>query len=290
MDILDIMMAKKLSGGGGSGDSKAVKYTKQTLTEQQQMQARDNLGLYGKNNISVSWDGDVTGRIIAKYAEFQLYKVSDFYFNSKPASASIKQFGSEELLQAEITDLSNLMDFEIYMCFISDASMNNLIVTSSAAIDYAGVIVFPEAGTYMIQNTESLIYSSLNLIPSEYIDLNGFAVFKVSAAENIDGNRVTHNLIDCSGSDIGDALNMGLIPILKIVETYKETNESGYMQYVGSSTGESCYIFENAYPYISNRTQFLVGFNDTYAKEVNLINATQDYVNQQIGNAIGGEY
>ena len=53
----------KSSGGGGGGDATdAVKYTEQTLTESQQMQARKNQGLYyeeeGLVDKTITFDGD----------------------------------------------------------------------------------------------------------------------------------------------------------------------------------------------------------------------------------------
>lgn len=50
MDIADVMMAKALaggSGGGGSGEANAVKYTAQSLTDSQKAQARTNIGAEG---------------------------------------------------------------------------------------------------------------------------------------------------------------------------------------------------------------------------------------------------
>ena len=64
--------------GGGGGSSDAVKYTSQTLTEPQQMQARANQGLYytgsGEGEVTLNWDGDTTGKeSVMDY----FYKVSD---------------------------------------------------------------------------------------------------------------------------------------------------------------------------------------------------------------------
>jgi hypothetical protein len=58
--ILDL-----IDGGGGASD--AVKYTEQTLTEVQQMQARKNQGLYytetTPEQFVVEWDGNTVGLI-----------------------------------------------------------------------------------------------------------------------------------------------------------------------------------------------------------------------------------
>lgn len=53
-------------GGDDSGGSEdAIKYTEQTLTETQQMQARKNQGLYYSETVpaqTISWDGTTTDR------------------------------------------------------------------------------------------------------------------------------------------------------------------------------------------------------------------------------------
>lgn len=43
MNLYDILFAKSLGGGGGGGTTDAVKYTPQTLTSEQQAQARENI-------------------------------------------------------------------------------------------------------------------------------------------------------------------------------------------------------------------------------------------------------
>lgn len=49
---------RKGNGGGGGGSSDAVKYTEQTLTEAEQMQARENLDLYRDGFVSREDYGD----------------------------------------------------------------------------------------------------------------------------------------------------------------------------------------------------------------------------------------
>lgn len=72
-------------GGGGGGDATdAIKYTEQTLTEDQQMQARKNQGLYYKEGETVSsliWDGVPSEDDIHVYIEdygidYYLHKAS----------------------------------------------------------------------------------------------------------------------------------------------------------------------------------------------------------------------
>ena len=74
-----------VGGGGGGGDATdAIKYTEQTLTEEQQMQARKNQGLYYKEGETVSsliWDGVPSEDDIHIYEEslgldYYLHKVS----------------------------------------------------------------------------------------------------------------------------------------------------------------------------------------------------------------------
>lgn len=56
---------KSASGSGSDSTEGAVSYNEQTLTAEQQMQARKNQGLYYSEDVSgediVEWDGDTTG-------------------------------------------------------------------------------------------------------------------------------------------------------------------------------------------------------------------------------------
>lgn len=74
---------KTTGGGGGGGDATdAIKYTAQTLSEEQQMQARKNQGLYyeeeGTEEMTLTWDGDTTGRDMIDWYGDTLYKIADF--------------------------------------------------------------------------------------------------------------------------------------------------------------------------------------------------------------------
>ena len=67
------------AGGGGSA-SEAVKYTEQTLTEAQQMQARKNQGLYyteGTPAGVITWDGNTEGKEKVDLDFYSLYKIAD---------------------------------------------------------------------------------------------------------------------------------------------------------------------------------------------------------------------
>lgn len=67
MNLLDLLMAAKLGGGGASD---AVRYTEQTLTDGQKAQARDNIGSAASSSVStlstvvqglVTYNVDVSG-------------------------------------------------------------------------------------------------------------------------------------------------------------------------------------------------------------------------------------
>lgn len=97
---------KSSGGGGGGGDATdAIKYTEQTLTSPQQMQARKNQGLYysegGGEDVTLTWNGDTTG---LETIGGQLYKVSE---DAPPASevksVSMIQNGTEQTYEVGVS-------------------------------------------------------------------------------------------------------------------------------------------------------------------------------------------
>lgn len=105
-------------GGGGSGNPNAVLYTPQTLTPEQQKQARDNAGVnwenlpdkpfYKEQRFNIVWDGDMAGKVALDMSAMSdgltLVKVSELVPIDEINGATLTMMAGAEANSVTMTD------------------------------------------------------------------------------------------------------------------------------------------------------------------------------------------
>lgn len=154
--ILAGLIAK--SGGSGGGEN-AVEYVPQTPTEDQQTQARENLGLYRAKTIRafepITFDGDVTGKTVVDFGEGMSF-----------VQVSNDPIPLEDMVGSTIVSSAGYSFITTQDEFVTGDGYykwtDSMIVTLRDNIDFYG-FVFPSAGVYAIhvEDTEPVYLVSI---------------------------------------------------------------------------------------------------------------------------------
>lgn len=163
-------------GGGGGGDATdAIKYTEQTLTEDQQMQARKNQGLYAKCTSvpagTITWDGDTSGLDSVDLGGYYAYKIAD-----SPTELGVDNFISVESTNGEEMSFYSVEDIGGQSSQYGYDIEGNAIVGMTMNAD----IVVVSTGFTMSQGGTTLMS-----IPSGVWASDTVRAFKYSAVEEI---------------------------------------------------------------------------------------------------------
>lgn len=206
-------------GGGGGGDSSdAIKFTAQTLTEAQQMQARKNQGLYCEDVETIEWDGDTEGRTEIPINRFvSMYRTADTNFTESNidtlAGAQVKiryfdDFTEEWNYRTEtVLYCDKLMDkvYEIIISGSFDYAMLMVITETMTADSYTfdkGIYFarianedYPDCPTY----TSSFSYGEINKIEEKYLP------------DTVASEEYVNQQISAAIADVDELLGSGVI-------------------------------------------------------------------------------
>lgn len=211
------ILEQALEGGGGGDTSKLISTEPQELTEEQQMQAKKNQGLYYSETVpeqTISWNGDTTGRDWFKYkqdAPFSppctFYKIADGPLDIRTQEIQIlvngnhKTVSSREwlgviivgsVISGSLYSLEILIDvgdehFDVYYICVCDNAVLN-----SEIFDFSGEMPF--TGIFVSEGIESIIVPEHEVnhkIDSKYIDNSKYTEDNLSMIlEYIDGRDV----------------------------------------------------------------------------------------------------
>lgn len=192
------ILEQALEGGGGGDTSKLISTEPQELTEEQQMQAKKNQGLYYSETVpeqTISWDGDTTGRNWFKYkqdAQFSIpgtfYKIADGPLDIRTQEIQILVNGNHETvssgnwLDVNIADPGSVISgslytvaidirvgvdhYDTYYIYVCDN-----VVLNSEIFDFGGEMPF--TGIFVSEGIESITVPEHEVnhkIDSKYID------------------------------------------------------------------------------------------------------------------------
>ena len=147
----------KSSGGGGGGDATdAVKYTEQTLTESQQMQARKNQGLYyeeeGLVDKTITFDGDTPPSSDWKDTAFGIVNMdsptSDLYIKVSDEVPPIDNWGEILNLNGQ-PKTEEFIEGNNYYLIGTDAYYPDVIVVENDNTTVDNIGVAPKRGIYV---------------------------------------------------------------------------------------------------------------------------------------------
>lgn len=188
-------IAENGSGSGGGGTPNAVQYTAQELTEEQQMQARANLGLYRKEGTPIDpyFDNDLTGReVLPMSATVNLVKITDYVLTEEECvGAEMTVVHGANTTEGTVTNgVADSSETFGIPCFVvwPDVAVGSLAGSPTVAVvKEAGVVqgLSVSAGTYYLsalEDGEPLYTSyfsalvgkgeSIHKIPQEFLDLS----------------------------------------------------------------------------------------------------------------------
>lgn len=160
----------KFASRGGGGSTDAVKYTEQTLTEEQKTQARKNQGLYWSESSGavIEWDGDTTGRATIDAGGMLFYKVSDNVLSASDfASATMitSDGGSSKIPPEYIQELAD--GFVLASGIILSARAGVYDIGISITVSEDGVYSAMEEGMYVTRL--EVIHETISKIDQKFI-------------------------------------------------------------------------------------------------------------------------
>ena len=245
----------KSSGGGGGGDATdAVKYTEQTLTESQQMQARKNQGLYyeeeGLVDKTITFDGDTPPSSDWKDTAFGIVNMdsptSDLYIKVSDEVPPIDNWGEILNLNGQ-PKTEEFIEGNNYYLIGTDAYYPDVIVVENDNTTVDNIGVAPKRGIYVgyIVSTNrsmdrtnwelqspyvsSISYegttTTVHQIPAKYIpDMpsGGLEYYEIELVDWTPLQLVSAELVGYTWGDIVNALYAGKL----LVFTIKDRNAS----------------------------------------------------------------
>lgn len=294
MDISTLAAAKVLCGGGGGGATNAVKYTEQTLTEEQQMQARKNLGLYYEHGESVviEWDGGTTGRATIDAGGMLFYKVSDNVLSASDfacATMTTSDGGSSKIPPEYILELAD--GFVLAGNFILSARAGVYDIGISITVPEDGVYSAMEEGMYVtrleiVHETVSKIdkkfipiglpdLAEKDIDSLNYVQNKPYDMIYNKRIEDVDCRMIVYDSYDSEAVDIlynfGDEVEFALnryLCKLSFSINISDEEDPDKQPYISTTVylkpylpygGDQCYTF---FPCLNdNRAQFKIGID-----------------------------
>lgn len=266
----------KSSGGGGGGDATdAIKYTEQTLTDAEQMQARKNQGLYYSEGTPagvITWDGNTEGKESFNIESFQtltLYKIADspVYIPTDKIISALDANGEIiDMVWGEGSGVSGdeLVSGKAVSGFAFDGNTTYAILILDSPQTTEPSPFDGLTGVYVTENVRTINYDAyegeVHQIPAKYIPSTGLeyyeATITVDDVEDAINNDTEVTIANINLADILEAQESGKIVILNVVDAYDESIYrvrliGGQEARDGINYGESVFVFSDYYLHIS---------------------------------------
>lgn len=188
MDILDIMMAKKLSGGGGGGSDPIVENAKTT----------GGIGWTESGKRAIEWDGDTEGKV----------QIS-IQMSGTTIPANIYK------ICGNVPDISELVGGEIIIVGGNAITITNDMVTIVDGLGYilingVGYVMFANAGSY-VQGPQTILVPENGMYfikLDEDADYVSYLSYSSTAIHKINEKYLPEDIAtqDYVNQQIGDAI------------------------------------------------------------------------------------